>query len=387
MAQELTNALTNRITGNLPEPENGGCDMITMAEPKDAFRVNAFWELSLIQEITQELTTTTDLPKLIEFTLQKINRMSLADFVILFIEKENGSELHMKFLASCSDTMRKTVERIAKIRYLSFRGNGTRLPGCRTRIVNFPGIPKQDSQSPPSSIFQPLAINNRCFGLIGIGRFGDDVFSSDEYARLTLLAAIFSLALNNALLTERAKSICAQDYLTGLPNRSHFECRLPHEFIRAAQFKFPLACVFVSIDNLDDIADNLGEPVKESVVKEFALLLRSNLDVTDILCRYDESEFSVICPHTDTKGARRLAENFIAEIENHSFFKGYNEVKLNARVGLDCFDNRNFADYHALIESARDKLRYATETGCAVAAAPRKPLESILSKISSFMFL
>ncbi len=120
------------------------------------------------------------------------------------------------------------------------------------------------------------------------------------------------------------------DSLTELPNRRLLVHRLEQEISRSRRHRFLAAVLFIDIDRFKTINDSLGHSVGDSLLREVAMRLKSNVREEDTAARLGGDEFVIILSElgdNDTLVARktqRLAEkieNLLSEpyqIEGHT---------------------------------------------------------------------
>ena len=109
----------------------------------------------------------------------------------------------------------------------------------------------------------------------------------------------------NAIL----KQLSAQDGLTGIANRRHFDEELDREWKRAMRSDASLSLIMIDIDTFKLYNDLYGHQHGDECLKKVAAALRDGLKRSGDLCaRYGGEEFAVILPDTQPEGAARVAE-------------------------------------------------------------------------------
>jgi two-component system cell cycle response regulator len=122
------------------------------------------------------------------------------------------------------------------------------------------------------------------------------------------LASHAVVALDNARLHRIVERQALVDGLTGLANRRQCEDALAAELARVERFGGPLSVVVADLDWFKDVNDRYGHPAGDTVLREFAVLLRESLRDVDLAGRWGGEEFFLILPGTDLAGAARVAE-------------------------------------------------------------------------------
>ncbi len=109
------------------------------------------------------------------------------------------------------------------------------------------------------------------------------------------------------------------DNLTGVFNRNYFDNSFNKELHRAKRYQQPFSVVMLDLDDFKLVNDTYGHPVGDSVLKEFAYLLKNLLREEDIAARYGGEEFVVMLPQTDVAGSKIFAERLLQETLAHTF--------------------------------------------------------------------
>lgn len=135
---------------------------------------------------------------------------------------------------------------------------------------------------------------------------------------LIMLLVLYWNRKLNALNRELAH-LSITDKLTGLFNRLKLDEVLNGEIERAARFVHPFSVILMDIDHFKQVNDRYGHQAGDQVLQAFAGILGGNTRKVDTVGRWGGEEFLLICPNTDSAGARQLAENLRAAIEAHDF--------------------------------------------------------------------
>jgi diguanylate cyclase (GGDEF)-like protein len=135
----------------------------------------------------------------------------------------------------------------------------------------------------------------------------------DREDKLHAINADLSLAHSNL------ERIAVTDRLTGLYNRAKLDETFANELARVERYGESVAIILVDIDKFKSVNDTYGHQVGDSVLCEFAAILRRLTRETDTAGRWGGEEFLVICSHVDLNRARILAERIRATVAGHSF--------------------------------------------------------------------
>lgn len=134
--------------------------------------------------------------------------------------------------------------------------------------------------------------------------------------RSHLLRARVKLQLRMQDLTVALRESDALDPLTGLATREHFQRELEAECARAARAGSPIAVLRIAVDQLSTYAAVHGAAMADHALRALSSVMRGSMQrSSDLLARYDTSEFAAILPDTDGAGAMLVAHNVIAAVD------------------------------------------------------------------------
>ncbi|MBW4042495.1 MAG: EAL domain-containing protein [Acidobacteria bacterium] len=117
-------------------------------------------------------------------------------------------------------------------------------------------------------------------------------------ARLSGLAGLTAIALDNALLLEETHWSAAHDSLTGLPNRTTLERQLERA-LEQANGRAATAVIFCDVDGLKRTNDALGHDAGDQLLKEVARRIRAVVRPQDTVSRVGGDEFVILLAHVD----------------------------------------------------------------------------------------
>ncbi|MGN0924678.1 diguanylate cyclase [Ectopseudomonas mendocina] len=147
---------------------------------------------------------------------------------------------------------------------------------------------------------------------------------------LIWILASFSFGLLSAFLLEKAHkrmflhqdslALSANiDSLTGLWNRARTLHFLVEEAARANRYGTPFSVVLIDIDHFKSVNDTHGHAIGDSVLRQFAGLLRDGVRVVDKVGRLGGEEFLIVLPETDVEHAERAVQALQKRINGFSF--------------------------------------------------------------------
>ncbi len=116
--------------------------------------------------------------------------------------------------------------------------------------------------------------------------------SQDELGSLS--RALVRAGSHVSELQEELRQLATVDELTGLANRRGFFALGEHELLVAARTRSAIALLFVDVDGLKKVNDELGHAMGDQLLKEAADVIRETIRVSDLAGRIGGDEFCVL---------------------------------------------------------------------------------------------
>ncbi len=117
-------------------------------------------------------------------------------------------------------------------------------------------------------------------------------------------------------LARELRQLSAEDGLTGIANRRHFDQVLLREWRRATRGRYPLTLVLLDLDYFKDFNDRYGHQAGDECLREVGQVLRAHCRRSgDMAARYGGEEFAVVLPGTGREDAREVAARICADVQ------------------------------------------------------------------------
>jgi len=165
-----------------------------------------------------------------------------------------------------------------------------------------------------------------------------------------------------AALAERFRSEAILDPLSGLYNRRHLDAMLIGELARAHREHHPLGVILIDVDGFKSVNDTLGHAGADTVLRDVAHLVRSQIRKYDIPCRYGGDEIVIIVPGASLRVTSELAERLRMGIEALSFHCEDRSVSITASLGVAAFETQTMQP-EDLLRAADAALYRAKRSG------------------------
>jgi diguanylate cyclase (GGDEF)-like protein/PAS domain S-box-containing protein len=184
-----------------------------------------------------------------------------------------------------------------------------------------------------------------------------------DYASTPIIkdSRVIGVVVNFKDITERKRmedeirSLSITDQLTGLSNRRGFLALAEQQLKIADRTKKDILFVYIDLDGMKWINDNLGHKEGDNALIEVAAVLKETFRSSDIIARMGGDEFAVLAidmaeGSTDIHAARLQDQ---IDMHNSRENRGY---KLSISVGCSCYDPANPCSIDELMVSADERM-------------------------------
>ena len=153
------------------------------------------------------------------------------------------------------------------------------------------------------------------------------------------------------------------DELTSLYNYRHFKQRIKAEMQVAVDREEMLSLVIADIDDFKHINDNYGHLAGDGILRQIAMLMRSEISSQGETFRYGGEEFAVIVPRAGKQEVYDIANKLCERIAEHVFINENStprqQIPVTASLGIAAYP-QDCENSDALTENA-DKALYAAK--------------------------
>ncbi len=184
----------------------------------------------------------------------------------------------------------------------------------------------------------------------------------EERKYVSMLADLFSIALQKSQLAYANKTAAWKDDLTGVAKRLHFLQRFEGEIRRTENYQQPFGLFMFDVDFFKTVNDTYGHAAGDIVIRKIAEMAMLNTRSSDLVGRYGGDEFMVLITSSTQEQAFQYCENLRKKIAGTDIrIPGVPEpIRLTISGGLAIFpthglstvDLTHAAD-HALYEAKR----------------------------------
>lgn len=154
------------------------------------------------------------------------------------------------------------------------------------------------------------------------------------------------------------ETISITDKLTQLNNRNRADAFFAEALDSAKTKQQSLAVIILDIDHFKLVNDKFGHPAGDSVLQEFAQILKESARERDFVGRWGGEEFILIIQNVDLEDLMQFAELIRGNVESHTFAT---VGKVTASIGVATFNHLD--NQGSLIKRADEALYSAKSQG------------------------
>ncbi|HEV2062393.1 MAG TPA: GGDEF domain-containing protein [Solirubrobacteraceae bacterium] len=238
---------------------------------------------------------------------------------------------HMNDGATFTAQLTGGVRRIAALAH-SVRDDDTVLRALRYELYYALDVDdvRFEPRHDPTWPSLPLIVDNRRRGVLVFVTHPPRRLSEDE---IDAAAALIETAAAVLALLE-ARHAARIDSLTGALNHGAMLARLEEEIDRCRRYRTGLACLLIDLDDFKAINDRWGHATGDSVLRQVAMLLRTEFRAHDQVARYGGDEFVVLLPHAAGPRAEIAARRALRRLRDIHVVTEEGRQPLSASIGL-----------------------------------------------------
>jgi diguanylate cyclase (GGDEF)-like protein len=301
--------------------------------------------LNVLRDVSQGLSSIIELDQLCEQLVNIISQTVSPEQVALFYADDENESYFIKSSIGI-DAQQQNDLHLERENGLVFYLKENDRPLIKGELAQFEKAEIVDQlfegvSKIAAEVVIPLKIKNRLIGFMCLSqKTSRNIYNQADIDELVFFAAEASKALEHA----RVYSEAIVDNLTKVFNQNYFLMRLREEIARSKRYGHLISLLFIDFKVLDN----------DLILKAVGLLLKTKVRNVDVLGRYSQQMFAVILPQTakdnddleqamakHKKDTMLVAERIMQGIEEFKSIHKGKKVKLDARIGLSCFDGQD----------------------------------------------
>lgn len=161
------------------------------------------------------------------------------------------------------------------------------------------------------------------------------------------------------LAQEALASQNSVDPTTGASVFAQLHADLDYEVARARRYGRPLSTLFVGVDGVLGVQDEVGDERAAELLQEIVRAMQIETRNIDRICRLGDEEFVVLLPETDAEGASVVAERVQSRVAGLAT----DDTSVAVTIGMASFPHPRIRGGEDLLKAASDALKTAQRDG------------------------
>lgn len=158
-------------------------------------------------------------------------------------------------------------------------------------------------------------------------------FAHASYEGEDCLQMVFRPQLLDQEMARELDELRQRDPVTGLFNRQHFLQELETAVAEAAKGRADQALLLIAPDNLSQLLTGIGLDNADALLTDAANHLVTLLDPDQVVARFSDHEFAVLCRGCPHPGTQALADRIGASFREHIVEVGERSLNLTVSIG------------------------------------------------------
>ena len=313
-----------------------------------------------------ERISATDPQKTYAAILKNTKELLLAERASLFVYDEPTNELIVKGVLGFSvDTSELARQRVGEGIAGQVMESGNPLVVADIEKTDFRATPERGYKT-GSFISYPLVIGGRKIGVLNVAdKVGGEAYNEVDLTLIDIIAPQIAASLERAGWQERAiefRLMSVTDPLTGLLNRRYLEERLNEELNRSRRYNYSMSFLMIDIDDFKNYNDVNGHQAGDQALQITAHVLKAELRLEDVACRYGGEEFCILLPQTPITEAAAIAERIRRKVAEASFPFGKNQPLGTVTISIGISTLSKHVDTNVAVIAAADRALYSAKS-------------------------
>uniref|UniRef100_A0A7C2EII9 Diguanylate cyclase n=1 Tax=Ammonifex degensii TaxID=42838 RepID=A0A7C2EII9_9THEO len=297
--------------------------------------------LATINAIAETLTRSLELEEVLREVLAKVMEVINWDAGVVFLrqEEEKGfvfavhRGLPVDYVASLTES-RRSRDKVSNVPVrFSFpeeiaEFDATNLPGGLDASLFSAG-------SFQFGVVVPLKHKDEIRGVLLLFRRTRQRLNEGERKVLEAVGNQIGVAVENARLYQKVKTMAERDALTGLYNRHKFFAVLEAELKRCSRHQSKCGVLLFDVDHFKDYNDTFGHLAGDECLRKTGRIIQQSIRETDTAARYGGEEFVALVVEADARNTIGVAERLRRRLEAEGQKEPFPTVSVGVAVYPD----------------------------------------------------
>lgn len=349
--------------------------------------------LSTINTISQDITATLDIKKILYLLYENINKLMDATMFGIFIyDEENELILTDLFLDHGQGTEAPPISLHDENSIGGYVIRNREPIFTNDYEKDYPKYKKSYNANnfgchSNSMITVPLVTRESVVGAITVQSCEKDAYQEYHFNMLKTLGSHIAIAIKNSqesaklsqeieeriktqnkleVLNEKLSHMSYIDALTNIPNRRSFVDYFDRELKRAKRLKEQISLLIIDIDFFKEYNDNYGHVEGDKCLFLVASLLKRALKrEVDFVARYGGDEFVAVMSNVDQDGAYAVAKEMVENIKTHKIEHKHSPIadQITITIGGYTLIPDHVKTMEQIIHNADNALYVAKDNG------------------------
>lgn len=300
-------------------------------------------QLASLNAIAETLARSLELEMMLQEVLAKVMEVVNWDAGLVFLRQEREEGFALAAYRGFS------AEHLAGFREGAGRGDRASdaevLPRLhfRDEMVVFDATNLPEGLNAPafsaagfySGVVVPLRYKGKLQGVLTLFRRQKNELSPEEREVLEAVGSQIGVAVENARLYQKVKTMAERDALTGLYNRHKFFAILDAELKRCSRYKSKCGVLLFDVDHFKDYNDTFGHLAGDDCLRKTGRIIQQSIRETDTAARYGGEEFVALVVEADAPNTVKVAERLRKRIEAEGQKEPFPTVSIGVAVFPD----------------------------------------------------
>ncbi len=135
------------------------------------------------------------------------------------------------------------------------------------------------------------------------------------------------------------------------------------EFARARRYAYPVSCVLIRVDRMQDLAERHGAELKATIRRELANLVSEKTRGHDHVGLIGDDAHMLVLPHTDGAGAQVVADRICESFRSIDVVVGGVTVPMGLSLGVTACVDKSVQFFDTFVAQAEVALEWAMADG------------------------
>jgi len=230
-----------------------------------------------------------------------------------------------------------------------------------------------DFTSLTDTLVVPLLIDEQCIGTISLYAEAPVFYSQAHLALLQIVSSQVTPLIARVRSKPEPGSTLI-DPVTRLHRISYLSVAGSQMISSAERNQAPLSLLYLDLQNLDHLTSLYGPPVRDSILRKIAEMVRTEFRETDLMVRFGMQAFVALLAGVRTDQALRLTQRLHHHIRTSSAALPGQHFHVSCQIGLATYPQDGSTPL-ALLESAQRSLYAPPATSTQDAATANRIVE------------